>query len=148
WDNWPSNGTLANRVQLQRKPGSTTVRHLFHNNRRDQDSLRHILPENLVQEVIQTDIGNIEDRENVTQLETLDHLFTTSDLAIKVWNYMTRPLGIIQNVNTVHGAALQGIEWCHENSNSPLILELDTLIAVNMIKGLTQPPIVSERQIL
>ncbi|KAH0730702.1 hypothetical protein KY285_001614 [Solanum tuberosum] len=38
-----------------------------------------------------------------TQLETLDHLFTTSDLAIKVWNYVTRPLGITHNANIVQG---------------------------------------------
>ncbi|KAG5572274.1 hypothetical protein H5410_062040 [Solanum commersonii] len=38
-----------------------------------------------------------------TQLKTLDHLFTTSDLVIKVWNYVTRPLGITHNANTVYG---------------------------------------------
>ncbi|KAH0725895.1 hypothetical protein KY290_001721 [Solanum tuberosum] len=37
-------------------------------------------------------------------------------------------------------AALHGIEWCHDNSKSHIILELDSQIAVNMIKGLTPTP--------
>ncbi|WMV15078.1 hypothetical protein MTR67_008463, partial [Solanum verrucosum] len=37
-------------------------------------------------------------------------------------------------------AALHGIEWCHDNSNSHIILEMDSQIAVNMIKGLTPVP--------
>lgn len=37
-------------------------------------------------------------------------------------------------------ASLHGIEWCHDNSNFYIILEMDSLMIVNMIKGLTPPP--------
>ncbi|WMV10438.1 hypothetical protein MTR67_003823 [Solanum verrucosum] len=56
------------------------------------------------------------------------------------WLLLNLPTQFSTNNSCELQAALHGIEWCHDNSKSHIILEMDSQIAVNMIKGLTPTP--------
>ncbi|XP_059289597.1 uncharacterized protein LOC132043134 [Lycium ferocissimum] len=121
WDNWITQGPLAPRVWLERKPGSITVQNFINNNQWNTASLSRILPNEMIQEVTNTRIGDNEIADTCIWTpstngnfscssawelipEKVDHVFATSPFADTLWKQMAKPLGIHQQSNSVQGA--------------------------------------------
>ncbi|KAG5595697.1 hypothetical protein H5410_036929 [Solanum commersonii] len=60
----------------------------------------------------------------ISQLETLDQVFTTSDLARKVWNQIASPLGIVHNSDIVQGPLDYYLSLLQKNKVHKLLLHL------------------------
>ncbi|XP_059310293.1 uncharacterized protein LOC132061510 [Lycium ferocissimum] len=179
WDNWPDQGPVAPRVWLERKLGSITVQNFINNNNLNMNSLERVITNDLIQGVMDTEIGErqlpdksiwtpttngnftcssawqiVRQKQDVDLLakmiwakgtpfkisffmwrllrkklplddrilslgiqtdsncnccreqlpEKVDHVFTTSLFAMRIWNQMATPLGISHQGNSVQGA--------------------------------------------